>query len=33
MGTGGEDGDPPPREVQVSSFRVDRYPVTNAQFR
>lgn len=36
MGTGaadGKDGEFPPREVKVESFKIDIYPVTNNEFR
>lgn len=36
MGTSaadGKDGEFPPREATVQSFTIDKYPVTNAEFR
>lgn len=36
MGTSaadGKDGEFPPREAQVQPFKIDKYPVTNAEFR
>lgn len=36
MGTSaadGKDGEFPPREVKVQSFKIDKYPVTNTEFR
>uniref|UniRef100_H3DFB5 Inactive C-alpha-formylglycine-generating enzyme 2 n=1 Tax=Tetraodon nigroviridis TaxID=99883 RepID=H3DFB5_TETNG len=36
MGTSaadGKDGEFPPREAKVQSFKIDKYPVTNAEFR
>lgn len=36
MGTSaadGKDGEFPPREVKLQSFKIDKYPVTNAEFR
>lgn len=36
MGTSaadGRDGESPVKEVQVKSFQMDKYPVTNADFR
>lgn len=36
MGTSaanGKDGEFPPREVKVQPFQIDKYPVTNTEFR
>lgn len=36
MGTSaadGKDGEFPPRDVKVQSFKIDQYPVTNSDFR